>query len=174
MKGIHHFYFYGLILIGMEIFNAFYNFAPTLIFIGSIGLYVINPDIDLLFKSRGAHRSLFTHSFILPLIIYIPIRAVIGENADYALLSLLFFLPVIAHLIGDFRPSTIIGAMAGDLKELVIDRDLRPGNQKTGGFWRITTRPAYNYTFTFYQTVAWIMGNILFMVGFILAQYFIF
>jgi len=176
MNGEQHRNFYLTMLGILAVLNyAWLKFIPVSqfwIFFTMIPLFLIDPDrAELLLGSQ--HRSFLTHSAILPLLFYLPIRVAIGSNPciNYPLITLMFFMPVLSHLLGDFKLSTIMGALAGDVKEKLIDGEVKPGSDSTVSKWRITMRPYIKFTFSFYQTIVWIAFNILFMIGFISYQF---
>lgn len=176
LKG--HFICYSVGIVILAILNYTWLFFTDkwTFFLWLIPMFLVNPDIDLLLQhlfGKG-HRNLFTHSALLPLAFYGAIRDSLGTNPNYATLCLLFFFPVFVHLLADFKLSTVAGALADDLKEKVKTGKVKPGDEHTGGTWRITLRPFLPYTLSFYQTLAWIVLNLVFMLVFTLYNFGIF
>lgn len=170
---------YGLSVIILTILNYTWLHFTTdwTFFIRLTLMFLINPDIDLLFMNLfgKGHRNVFTHSALLPLTFYWAISTSIGENVNVGNLCILFFFPVFIHLIADFKITTVFQAIAEDVVDkLDGDNKFKSGNEKTGGTWRITLRPLIDKSFSFYGTLIWIIGNLIFMVLFTLFKFNLF
>ena len=78
--------------------------------------FIMNPDIDLLFGKHQTniknHRSYLTHSGLFPIIIYWCLHPFL--NMDTAkMFGLVLFLPILVHLIGDYKANDIFDENEG-------------------------------------------------------------
>ncbi len=149
MNGKNHWIFYCSFICIFVLLNFLHILSiQTSSWIGFslMFMFVINPDIDLLVD--GAHRNFLTHSCLFPTAFYLAIRLNIScDDLNYAAFSLLFYAPVIFHLLGDL---SII---------------------KRSGFWLINFRPFSKRKLNFGWSTVWLLGNSIFMICFVIFQF---
>jgi len=121
------------------------------------GFLVTNPDIDLLLSrifKKQLHRWWFTHSMAYPMVLYLSIRHYINMELAQEF-GLILFLPVLIHLIGDFRVKNI----------------LNDDKKDTAGTWQISLFPFKRKRLNPKMSVAWMILNLILVVGYGLWTY---
>lgn len=154
-----------LYIISIIVLSLFWEYTnlPWWFYITLIPAFLINPDIDFILKNFGVHRWGITHSIFLPLSLYFSIRPYISFES-LSMFSLWLFFPVIIHLIGDLKITSVIGAVVDDIKESTRKKKISQGNQETGGSYQISLFPLSKKRLPFYWTIGWLIGNIVIMI----------
>ncbi len=186
METLQHAILYFVSVIGLAIANIWLKFITNWwFFVGMIPMFVINPDLDQIFRKWGIHRSGIFHSVLLPLSLYLPMRSYLclGQNAGEFCLFLFF--STLIHLVGDMKIWKLGEAFVDDIKEINIkkkeiekkkkptrtkDIQIAEGTQDFWGTWLISL-PFKKKRLTFYQSLTWLTVNILIMVSLIVIFY---
>jgi len=176
----------------LAFFNYFWLFIPDgSFFFRLIGSFLINPDLDFIFKKWGWHRSAWFHSALLPMAFYLVLRPDINISNRLEF-SLILFFPVIVHLFGDSKPHRLLSAFYQDYKEYrqelkehaskgkdkrksqrrSVEIRIREGNEEYGGTWQLSIQPFSKDRLSFYKSLIWMMTNGGIMVGLIIYYYF--
>lgn len=112
MNGKEHFKVWNLFYIIFSFVYLFRNsfswFNLNILFCGYFMFFWINPDDDQIIVGTKAHRWFITHSAIYPILFYLILRVFL--NIELAkIFGVFLFLPVILHLIFDYRIDHLIG-----------------------------------------------------------------
>lgn len=198
-----HFELHSLTVISLMFLNLIltwklgYNFDYTY-YLRLMITFVINPDLDFIFKKWNIHRSAWFHSALLPLAIYWAFRPYLWLDGDRLSFSVLIFLPVIMHLIGDMKLRYIVDALQGVseeereehlkeeakknhrkyVKKVLSKRELKEQEEnddakmKLTGDWHICVLPLNKKRLTVKGTFIWLIGNIGIMGCLIIYFYF--
>jgi hypothetical protein len=174
-----------LCIVAFGVFNYFVRLTDHWwLFPSLIVSFFVNCDIDKLFDketekikillgSEGSlwHRNFLTHSALLSIAFYYSLRPFITFIFGTSLMwefALWCFFPVIVHLFGDLKLSDIIET---ELKTL-----LKPNKKvelkEFGGLWQISLKPFSRKRLGRKGTLIWLVGNIIFMLAFVVFLYF--
>jgi len=137
MNKKEHFILYIIAYLMFVIANlTYFHFSNWFLIALFMSFFLIDPDIDFLFRPILDHRDGITHSIILPIIFYWAFHPYINMGMSLEFGIILFF-PIFVHLLGDFR-----------ISHLVTD--------KTGGTWQISL---FNKRLGKWGSIIWVITN---------------
>ena len=147
--------------------------------------FFVNCDIDKLFDRESEkikvilgtggclwHRNFLTHSALLSIAFYYSLRNFVTCLFGTSLMwefALWCFFPVIVHLFGDLKLSDIIETEVKALIKPNKKMDLK----EFAGLWQISLKPLSRKRLGRKGTIIWLVGNIIFMMGYVVLLYFL-
>lgn len=178
-----HFWMHCLGIVVFGILNAIIHIIES----GNIWVYylkllgtffIINPDIDIVLSkikiklwkwewrlNLFGHRSFWTHSVILPLLVYWLFRDFVNFGADMEALALLVFFAPLVHLIADLKPHAVIETLIEDAIEKRKKKGkYSEGSAEVGGTWQYSFLPITDNRLNYKATASLMVANIVGMI----------